>query len=262
MQGENMLNEIIISQAIITTYMNKLMDILELDAAIVGAGPSGIVAGYYLALAGKKVALFDKKLSIGGGIWGGGMMFNKIVVQDEGKEVLDEMSIGSKPFTKGYYTLDSVDAAASLVYTSIRAGLKIFNLINVEDIVFKNDRVSGLVINWSPVEMTGLHIDPLTVHSSCVLDATGHPASITQTLIGKMGVKLNTPSGAIMGEKSMDADLGERHTVENTREVYPGLFVSGMAANAVYGGYRMGPVFGGMFLSGRKAALEIIGKLP
>jgi thiamine thiazole synthase len=48
--------------------------------------------------------------------------------------------------------------------------------------------------------------------------------------------------------------------VENTREVYPGLFVSGMAANAVCGGYRMGPVFGGMLLSGRKAAQEIIAR--
>jgi thiazole biosynthesis enzyme len=256
-----MLNEVTISKAIITRYMDKLTEALELDVAIVGAGPSGLVAGYYLAKAGKKVALFEKKLSIGGGIWGGGMMFNEIVVQDEGKSVLDEIGIEVKPFENGYYTIDSVDAASSLVYSSIRAGLKIMNLINVEDIVFKNERVCGLVINFSPVEMTGLHVDPLTLHSSYVLDATGHPASVTQTLMRKMGVTLNTPSGGIMGEKSMDAQLGERHTVENTREVYPGLYVSGMAANATYGGYRMGAIFGGMFLSGKKAACEMIEKL-
>jgi thiamine thiazole synthase len=34
-----------------------------------------------------------------------------------------------------------------------------------------------------------------------------------------------------------------------------------MAANAVCGGYRMGPVFGGMLLSGRKVARELIGRL-
>ena len=54
---------------------------------------------------------------------------------------------------------------------------------------------------------------------------------------------------------------GEMHTVENTREVFPGLYVSGMAANATFGGYRMGPVFGGMLLSGKKAAEEMITRL-
>ena len=40
------------------------------------------MAGYYLARAGKRVALFERKLSIGGGLSGSGMMFNSIVVQE------------------------------------------------------------------------------------------------------------------------------------------------------------------------------------
>jgi thiamine thiazole synthase len=76
-----------------------------------------------------------------------------------------------------------------------------------------------------------------------------------------MGVSLDTATGAMVGEKSMAAESGERDTVDNSREVYPGLYVSGMAANAVCGGYRMGPVFGGMLLSGRKVARELIGRL-
>ena len=76
-----------------------------------------------------------------------------------------------------------------------------------------------------------------------------------------MGVTLNTATGGIVGEKSMEAESGEIDTVANSREVYPGLYVSGMAANAVYGGYRMGPVFGGMLLSGKKVADELIGRL-
>ncbi|MGD9578721.1 MAG: sulfide-dependent adenosine diphosphate thiazole synthase [Syntrophorhabdus sp.] len=256
-----MLNEVTISKAIITAYMNKLMASLELDVAIVGGGPSGLVAGYYLAKAGRKVSLFESKLSIGGGMWGGGMMFNEIVVQEEARKITEELGIRTKTFEPGYYTADSIDAVSTLIHRAIRAGLTIFNLIYIEDIVFKNGRVCGLVINYAPVQMAKLHVDPLTIHSSFVLDSTGHPANVTNTLARKMGVKLNTETGGIMGERSMDADSGEMHTVKNTKEVFPGLFVSGMAANQVYGGYRMGPVFGGMLLSGKKAASEIMKNL-
>ena len=59
----------------------------------------------------------------------------------------------------------------------------------------------------------------------------------------------------------MIAEVGEKTVVENTKEVYPGLFISGMGANAVYGAPRMGPIFGGMLLSGKKAAESILKKL-
>jgi ribulose 1,5-bisphosphate synthetase/thiazole synthase len=52
----------------------------------------------------------------------------------------------------------------------------------------------------------------------------------------------------------MWADVAERMTLENTKQAFPNLFVCGMAANAVFGGPRMGPIFGGMLLSGKKVA--------
>ena len=61
----------------------------------------------------------------------------------------------------------------------------------------------------------------------------------------------------------MWAEKGEAEIVENTKEVYPGLLVAGMAANAAYGSPRMGAIFGGMLLSGKRAAelaLDIISK--
>ena len=45
-----------VSQGIISSYFKKLERNLDLDVAIVGGGPSGIVAAYYLAKAGLKVA--------------------------------------------------------------------------------------------------------------------------------------------------------------------------------------------------------------
>lgn len=69
--------EQIVSTGIIDSYFAKLKSNLSIDVAIVGGGPSGIVAAYYLAKAGKKVALFDRKLAPGGGMWGGAMMFKR-----------------------------------------------------------------------------------------------------------------------------------------------------------------------------------------
>ena len=67
-----------------------------------------------------------------------------------------------------------------------------------------------------------------------------------------------TPSGKIEGERSLWAERAEQTTIENTREVFPRVYVTGMCANAVFGSYRMGPIFGGMLLSGKKVA-QLIG---
>lgn len=256
-----MLEETVISRAILTVWKRKLEDSLELDVAIAGGGPSGLVAGRLLAEAGKRVALFERRLSLGGGVWGGGMMMNEVVVQEEARGFLERLGISPSPFREGYYTVDSVYLVCTLAAGAFEAGLKLFNLVSAEDVVLKDGRVSGLVLNWGAVEQLGWPIDPLTVSSGFVLDATGHQASIVSSLCRKNGVVLRTESGGMIGEMPMSADLGERHAVENTREVYPGLFVSGMAANATFGGYRMGPVFGGMLLSGKKAAEEILALL-
>ena len=155
-----MLREIEISRAIVEAYFNDLLQNLQLDVAIVGAGPSGMVAGYYLAKGGAKVAIFEKKLSVGGGIWGGAMGFNRVVVQEGAKEILDEFGVDYKPIGNGLYVLDSIELASTLASRTVKAGVKVFNMIEVEDLVVKDGRVSGLVINWTPVMMTGLHVDP------------------------------------------------------------------------------------------------------
>ncbi len=255
------MDERIITQAIIDRYFQKLKENLSVDVAVVGGGPSGLVCSYFLSKNGYRVALFERKLSIGGGMWGGGMMFNEIVVQEEGKRILDEFEIRSLPYGEGYYTADSIEAISTLCSKTLKAGVSIFNLISAEDLIVRENRVSGLVLNWTAVEMAGLHVDPLTIHSKFVVDATGHATEVVAILQRKNDVRLFTETGKIMGERSLWAEAAERDTLLNTREVYPGLFVTGMAANATFGSYRMGPIFGGMLLSGEKAASLITQEL-
>lgn len=252
-----MLDEVVISRAIVESYKEKLLRCLDIDVAIAGAGPAGLICSYYLAKAGKKVVIFEKKLSIGGGMWGGGMLFNQIVVQEEAKKVLDKFSIRTKRYRKGYYLADSVECVSSLSYHAVNSGVVVLNAVAVEDVMVKNKKVCGLVINWTAVEMANLHVDPLTIRSKAVVDSTGHPCEVIKVVQNKSGLKLRTKTGKMLGEKSMWADAAEKAVVTNTKEVCPGLYVCGMAANAVFGTPRMGPVFGGMILSGKKAAEKI-----
>jgi sulfide-dependent adenosine diphosphate thiazole synthase len=255
------LDERIITQAIIDRYFEKLKESLSIDVAIVGGGPSGLVCAYYLAESGFKVVLFERKLSIGGGMWGGGMMFNEIVVQEEGKKILDEFGIRSKLYNNGYYTADSIEAISTLCSKTVKSGVTIFNLISAEDLILRENRVTGLVLNWTAVEMANLHVDPLTIQSKFVVDATGHATEVVAILQKKNDIKLFTETGKIIGEKSLWAEAAEKDTMANTREVFPGLYVCGMAANATFGSYRMGPIFGGMLLSGEKVASLIMEEL-
>ncbi len=259
------LSEVTISRAIIDSFLVKLQDNLEVDVAIVGGGPSGLVAGYYLAKEGFKVSVYEKKLSIGGGMWAGAMFFNQIVVQEMGREILNEFGIEHREFKPGYYIADAVESVTTIASKAVKAGATIFNGITAEDVVLKKFngkyRVCGLVINWSTVDMTGLMVDPLVITSKYVVDATGHDATVVSTLQKKAGIKLDTETGCVIGEKPLWASVGEEDTVKNSREVFPGIFVSGMAANATCGSHRMGPVFGGMLMSGKKVAEEIIKRL-
>ena len=243
-----------ISGAIVRSYFKKLQENLAVDVAIVGAGPSGLVAARDLAKAGFKVAMFESKLAPGGGTWGGGMLMNEVVVQNDAAEILHEFGIRTTPVDDTYQTVDSVEMASGLIFGARQAGATIFNAVKVEAIVIHDGVVCGVVINWNPVARLEMHVDPIVVTCRALIDGTGHPSEIIHKAVEKAGVKVDSLTGGILGEKPMWMEDGERTTVENTKRLYPGLYASGMAANNVQGGFRMGPIFGGMFKSGRKIA--------
>ncbi len=249
------LDDVTISRAILKTFTEEFHDAMDVEVAIGGAGPSGMTAAYYLAKEGVKTVIFEKGLRPGGGMPGGGMMFNTIVVQEQAKGILDEFGVRTREYERGYYIADAIEAASAICLKAIQAGAKIFNLMSIEDVMIReSDRITGLVLNWSAVSLAQLHVDPLSVRSKLVIDATGHAAEICRIVVNKLKGKLRTAGGDIMGEKSMWAEMAESKIVDNTKEIYPSLIVAGMAANAVCGTHRMGPIFGGMLLSGKRAA--------
>ena len=239
--------EIDISRAILEEYNRRLLEHLENDVVIVGGGPAGLAAGYYLATAGIKTTVLEKKLAIGGGIWGGAAGYNVIAVED--RDIIDEFDITAKK-ENGLYLTDAIEFATALAYKAKKAGAEIFNLTEAEDIILKKDVVEGIVVNSTAIKMGRLHVDPFCISSKYLVDATGHPAEI----VGMLKARRPELFPKEIKESFMDVETSEAGVVEKTGEVYPRLYVTGMSVCAVYNLPRMGPIFGGMLESGRKVA--------
>ncbi len=250
-----------VSKGIVESFFDKLNNHLDNDVIVAGGGPSGLVAAHTLAQKGFKVALFEKNLAPGGGMWGGAMLFNRIIVQKEAITILDEYNISYEYYQNDLYICDSIESTSALIFACTKAGVAFFNGISVEDVIISQNRVGGIVVNWWPVTQNRMHVDPLMITGRATLDGTGHPSEVAKLLANKNDITLNTPSGMILGELSLSVEQGEKAVVESTGSIYPGLYVSGMAANNVFGKSRMGPIFGGMLLSGKKAAALIADEL-
>lgn len=250
------LEESTITRAIVGSFVEDFTASLELDCAIVGAGPAGLTAARLIAEKGYQVAVFERELHVGGGMWAGGMLFPRVVIEPEARRLFDDIGIRMREWQEGYLVADPVEAVAKSAAAALDQGARIWVGLHVEDVVIReDDRVAGLVINWQAVERARLHVDPMGLRAKVVIDASGHDACVCRTVLRKVpGARMRSAQGDVPGEKPMWAAVGERVLVENTREVYPGLVVAGMAANAVAAGPRMGAAFGGMLLSGEKAA--------
>ena len=175
---------------------------------------------------------------------------NKVTVRAPAQALFDEIGVPYSEAGEGLYVTDGPHACSKLIASACDAGVKVLNMTKFEDVVVRQNKVSGVVINWTPVSALPRAItcvDPVAIESKLVVDATGHDAVVVSSL-QKRGLVEIKGVGAMWVEESEDA------VVENTTEVYPGLIVTGMAVATTFGLPRMGPTFGGMLMSGKRAA--------
>jgi len=239
-----------ITRAIVTEFTREFTEIIDNDVTIIGAGPSGLIAAIEFAKAGEKTLLIESNNYLGGGFWLGGYLMNKVTFRAPSQEILDELGVPYKEFEPGLFVADGPHACSKLIAAACDAGVKILNMTKFDDVVIRENRVAGVVINWTPVSALPRAItcvDPIALETKLVVDATGHDAVVVESL-KKRGLVETGQFGPMWVEQSEDA------VVENTKEIYPGLVVTGMAAATAFGLTRMGPTFGAMLLSGKKAA--------
>ena len=240
-----------VTRAIVGGFLRQFEEYVESDVIIVGGGPSGLMAGRELAKTGAKILIIERNHSLGGGFWIGGYLMNKVTLRDPAQAVLEELSIPYQKAVEGLFVADGPHACSKLIAAACDAGVKVLNMTMFDDIVLRQgNRVAGAVVNWTPVSALPREItcvDPIALESKVVIDATGHDACVVRKLEQRGLIK-------IVGFGAMWVEESEDLVVEHTGEVHPGLIVAGMAAATVYGLPRMGPTFGAMLLSGKRAA--------
>lgn len=243
-----------ITRAIAGEFSRWFQDYIVSDAVIVGAGPSGLLAARGIASAGYKTLVVESNNYLGGGFWIGGYLMNTLTFRSPADEVLKELGIPFREPGEGLFTADGPTACSKLIAAACDAGVKILNMTKFDDLVLRNGRAEGVVINWTPVSALPRAItcvDPVAIESKVVIDATGHDAWVLRALEKRRLL-------AIQDFGPMDVVASEDLLVEKTGEIFPGLFACGMAVSTAYGLPRMGPTFGGMLFSGKKVATQVI----
>lgn len=250
MQKFSSITENQITMAILDDFQKNFEDYLHSDVIVIGAGPSGLVASRELAKDGLKVLVIESNNYLGGGFWIGGFLMNGLTFRAPAQEILDEIGIPYKEVEPGLFLSAGPHACSKLIAAACDSGVKFLNMVKFDDAIVKDNRVAGVVINWTPVSALPRQItcvDPIAIETKLVIDATGHDASVAAALEKRGLIKTK-------GFGPMDVPTSEDLVVEHTREIYPGLVACGMSVATVFGLPRMGPTFGAMLLSGKKAA--------
>ncbi|HJW88178.1 MAG TPA: FAD-dependent oxidoreductase, partial [Dehalococcoidia bacterium] len=76
-----------VTRAIVGGFMRQFEQYARSDVIIVGAGPSGLIAGRDLARKGLKVLIVERNNYLGGGFWIGGYLMNKVTFRAPAQKV-------------------------------------------------------------------------------------------------------------------------------------------------------------------------------
>jgi thiamine thiazole synthase len=242
--------EVDITKAIATEFNSVFLDRAESDVIIIGAGPAGLTASRELSSMGFKVLVIEQNNYLGGGYWLGGYMMNPVTVREPAQKIWDELGIPYKKVAEGLYLTPGPHAVSKLIAGACDAGVKFLNLTKFDDLVLKNGRVEGIVVNWMPVSALPRNItcvDPVALEAKVIIDASGHDSVAVKRLVDRGLVEWK-------GMNPMFVEEGEDQVIEKTGEVFPGLIAAGMSVTETHGLARMGPTFGSMLYSGKKAA--------
>jgi thiamine thiazole synthase len=239
-----------ITRAIATEFNSVLLDMADSDVIVIGAGPAGLTASKELAQMGFRVLVIEQNNYLGGGYWLGGYMMNPVTVREPAQKVWDELGVKYKKSGEGLYMVQGPEAVSKLISSACDAGVKFLQLTKFDDLILKNNRVCGIVVNWMPVSALPRNItcvDPVGLEAKMIIDASGHDSVAVKRLLDRGLVEWK-------GMNPMHVDEGEDQVVFKTGEVFPGLVAAGMSVTETFGLARMGPTFGSMLYSGKKAA--------
>ncbi|EPQ54603.1 Thi4-domain-containing protein [Gloeophyllum trabeum ATCC 11539] len=256
-----------VSRAMIKRYFNTMYERAVSDVVIIGAGSAGLSCAYHLAKTRPdlKITIIEAGVAPGGGAWLGGQLMTPMVVRKPADRFLTEIGV---PFEDegNFVVVKHAALFTSTVLSKVLAmpNVVLMNATAVEDLIIRPDskgvqRVSGVVTNWTLVALnhdTQSCMDPNVITAPVIVSATGHDGPM-----GAFSAKRLVSAGLLkeLGNmRCLDMNRAEPAIVNGTREVVPGMIMTGMELSEHDGSNRMGPTFGAMMASGIKAAKEAI----
>ncbi|KAF9132341.1 triosephosphate isomerase [Mortierella sp. 14UC] len=254
----NPIKEADVSREMTRRYMTDMIDHAETDVVVIGAGSAGLSCAWELSKnPDVQVTVIEQSVSPGGGAWLGGQLFSAMIVRKPGHHFLAEVGVPFDDCNENYVVVKHAALFTSTILSKLlmRPNVKLFNALAAEDLIVKNGRVAGVVTNWTLVTLnhdTQSCMDPNVIEAKVVVSSTGHDGPMGASgvkRLQKIGLVKNVP-----GMIALDMNAAEDGIVLNTREVVPGMVITGMEVAELDGVPRMGPTFGAMMLSGQKAA--------